>query len=866
MNYYCCTQRRRNAIKVHPTLNGIDFLEVVDRPEDPVSVRQTVLMLHFLKPVDPASLSEPNILIKGGERVENIQVLSILPSPSSSPPNPTTVFAVRVSIAGDYSTYTLCLVQDNQDSSPSPLSGYDRLLSNVDFSFKVACANEFDCKTESTCVEELEPAPPINYLAKDYASFRQLMLDRLSLLTPNWKERNTADLGITLVELLAYTADYLSYRQDALSSEAYLETARKRISVRRHARLVDYLMHDGCNARTWLHIEVGAGINGLELKKEQNGERTKVFTKINGFPKAFGLGTRTFEEAIQSNATVFELMEDIRLYHLHNQMQFYTYGEEECCLPKGATEATLIGHFPDLKVEDILIFAEVVGPDTGVKQDANPANRHVVRLIEVSLEEDIDVDYFLNATPSSPPLSPPETGTIAITRIRWQKEDALPFPLCISHKGENYVENVSIAYGNVVLVDHGLTTQDNSEKSSLNPDRVPEKLINYIPANQTQDKLCESVEQPIIPPRYNPILKAKPLTFAVELPKAYRQKAASSLMHWEVKDARPAISLTEDTDANLEWLPKRDLLIDSSAEDRHFVVEVESDGVAHIRFGNDKNGSRPNRATPFLATYRIGNGIHGNIGTGTLAHIATPDPTVLAAINSPESNLWNPLPARGGQEAESMEEVRQYAPEAFRTQERAVTSEDYELFAKKCKPDIQRATAKLRWTGSWRTVFVSADRMEGKKVDTEFEEELRDCLEQYRMAGYDLEIDNPIPVSLEVVMTVCVLPDYFRGTVKKELLSIFSTGLRPDGQLGLFHPDNFSFGQPVYLSTLYAAAQSVQGVQSVEITTFQRQGDDNTSGIEDGKLLFGRREIPRLDNDPNFRDRGILNLIMQGGR
>ena len=69
---------------------------------------------------------------------------------------------------------------------------------------------------------------------------------------PDWRERNPADLGITLVELLAYAGDQLSYYQDAVATEAYLGTARRRTSVRRHARLVDYPMHDGANARAWL--------------------------------------------------------------------------------------------------------------------------------------------------------------------------------------------------------------------------------------------------------------------------------------------------------------------------------------------------------------------------------------------------------------------------------------------------------------------------------------------------------------------------------------------------------------------------------------------------------------------------------------
>ena len=86
-------------------------------------------------------------------------------------------------------------------------------------------------------------------------SFRQLILDRLALIMPNWQETHVPDLGIALVEILAYTGDYLSYYQDAVATEAYLGTARQRITVRRHARLVDYALHEGCNSRAWVTVQ-----------------------------------------------------------------------------------------------------------------------------------------------------------------------------------------------------------------------------------------------------------------------------------------------------------------------------------------------------------------------------------------------------------------------------------------------------------------------------------------------------------------------------------------------------------------------------------------------------------------------------------
>ena len=134
------------------------------------------------------------------------------------------------------------------------------------------------------------------------------------------------------------------------------------------------------------------------------------------------------------------------------------------------------------------------------------------------------------------------------------------------------------------------------------------------------------------------------------------------------------------------------------------------------------------------------------------------------------------------------------------------------------------------------------------------------------MAGHDLEVDTPQYVPLEIAMFVCVQPDYFRSDVEAALLEIFSSGTLADGRKGLFQPDFFTFGQTVYLSPLYAAAQAVAGVASVNITVFQRQGLPETSGLTDGFLVMNRLEIARLENDPNFPERGIFTLELGGGR
>jgi predicted phage baseplate assembly protein len=320
--------------------------------------------------------------------------------------------------------------------------------------------------------------------------------------------------------------------------------------------------------------------------------------------------------------------------------------------------------------------------------------------------------------------------------------------------------------------------------------------------------------------------------------------------------ARPAITFLVSEPDSLPWTVRRDLL-KSRPEAREFVVEVEAGGQASLRFGDDRFGRRPEVGNHFYTTYRTGNGQQGNVGADSIRHIASDDEDLLA--------VTNPLPASGGVEAETIEEVRQKAPVAFRTQERAVTPEDYARMAER-HPLVQRAVANFRWTGSWRTVFITVDRLGGAPVDAAFEAELRGFLERFRIAGHDVEIEGPHFVPLEIEVRVCVAPGYFTSPIRKELLDIFSSRVLPGGQRGLFHPDQFTFGQPVYLSRLYAAAQAVEGVATVEITTFQRQGTTSALALQSGEIALDPLEIARLDSDPNFPDRGIIKINVEGGQ
>ena len=303
---------------------------------------------------------------------------------------------------------------------------------------------------------------------------------------------------------------------------------------------------------------------------------------------------------------------------------------------------------------------------------------------------------------------------------------------------------------------------------------------------------------------------------------------------------------------------------------------MESDGRGQLRFGDGIYGREP-ATTELQASYRIGSGPAGNVGADAINHVVTD----LDGI----TGIRNPLPAQGGVEPESLEEVRLYAPQAFRTQERAVTAADYAAVAER-HPEVQKAMATRRWTGSWHTLFITVDRREGRPVDAAFEQAMRDHMERFRLAGHDIEIDAPLFVPLDIIFTVCVSPGYFQSDVKQALLEVLSNRRLPDGRLGpstsdrhgrrsgrgFFHPDNFTFGQPVYLSKIIATVMDVPGVQWVDVddsgnkaNRFQRWGRKANGEIEDGVIEMDRLEIARLDNDPSLRENGRLDFVMEGG-
>lgn len=834
--------RRRELVAstMDPALDGIDHVEVLsNRPGSPGHVpgapRQRTLAVHMLRGPVPDDLAAgpdgPRVVMLGGVRADPqlnpVRVEWAFPATALTAatdlPSVVTeadralvaacvpeelrakVLIVRTSSHGGRSTYVLRLLGAGGAAAPA---GFDVPLAQIPFSFAVDCPAEAVVRPPDPAPPAAAASPVLDYLARDYEALRTRLLDRMSVLLPDWTDRSPADIGVTLIELFAYLGDRLSYRQDAVAQESALSTARRRMSVRRHARLLDYHVHEGCSARTWLAFTTPSEV-GLAAG-----------TAVGEGAGTLGRGPSTAQDAAQAGAAVFETCYPVVLTRDRNELFLYAWGEPDHVLPAGARSAFLgvpPHKNPALRAGDVLVLAEL-GP-RGTLADGDPTHRYAVRLDREPVEH---IDALAHGR--------------RVLEIHWHRDDALPSPLRISGTAGGEAAG-AVALANVVLADHGASMHDDAPV----PAQVP-----------WHDS-------------YRPFLRRAGLAWAVPsnpgpvdgVPPGPGWESASAALR---PDPRRAVAQLELDDGARRWVPRPDLL-GSGRTAPHVVVEAENDMAVRLRFGDGVVGRRPTPGTTMTLRYRLGGGSWGNVGVDTLTELLrSADGTSRDGLT-----VTNPLPAAGGLDPQSVAEVRELAPRAFRTRLQAVTSEDYAAIAGG-DDAVRQAVARPRWTGSWYAQEVAVDPV--GKADQQLFDRLAGLLHERRTAGVDVEFARTVFVPLEIGIVCCLAPGTLRAQAEQRLREILSASVAPDGRRGLFHPDNLGFGTSLYLSDLIAQAMSVPGVIQVHVERFCRTGADdasNRAALTRGRLDASRREILCCRSDPNNPEAGFVDLVIRGG-
>lgn len=277
-------------------------------------------------------------------------------------------------------------------------------------------------------------------------------------------------------------------------------------------------------------------------------------------------------------------------------------------------------------------------------------------------------------------------------------------------------------------------------------------------------------------------------------------------------------------------------LVDGDSNDKVFATFNDESGATWISFGDTLNGAIPNNQLNIYATYRIGGGVVGNIGANQVINIA--DPSVYGiSISLDSSGAGKSSAMIGGTDPESTDQIRANAPRAFRTQNRAVTLQDF-VDATIAVPGVMRANAVA---GSFTSVTVFVVGANGAAPNALLISNVQKVLAGKALAGCSVSVASPsfISVNVGAVATPIVVQVYARY---KQAAVLYNVQQAIKTMLGL---DSVNFGMRLTVSDFYACIMSVEGVQYVTIPIVVRS-DSVQSGTSD--MVFRDWELPVLGN------------------
>lgn len=749
------------------------------------------------------------VRLRGGAAAGQVRVVQVI---AGAAPNQ---LRLQINPIGDYSTYTLAV----------NFAGIDPLLAEIDFKFRPACFN-LNCAADESFPASVT-TPDIDYLAKDFDSFKHTLITAMQQRVPDWLPTSEVDMDQVLIDLIAADADELSDYQDRTVNEAFLATARKRVSLARHARLMDYHIHQGNQASSWLAVQVQAAINIPA--------RTGVWTSEHWQDK-------TSQAFITKNA--------VACSPLLNAVQLYNWGGSLTALDAGCTSADIALPAPlnpanetdANNLRDLLnsiaarpfLIQQHLNPETGTALGKDPTARQLLEL-----------------TGTAQSVFDPMGGIAGewFVRIFWRDADRLTRRYCFCTQCNTSLPlyNVSLFHGNLVEISHG------------RPHRTIFRAPNTPLAVSTPYNFLYGDEAHI---------ELTPWGALARLP--HTSLAYLATEPDGITPVRTSLAVNVNGFAT-PWREQSDL-IESTSDAQHFIVETDEYRNSYIRFGNGKNGRTLPADTFITCDYQTGVGIDGNVGADTVIgfdNIALPQIT----------RIWNPFDITSGREPEPVAEIIRRVPEAYRARQlRAVTLEDYAQRAEQLK-EVAHAHASYAWTRSWRTVRIAIDP-QGTEILTEpVRKKIASHLEAVRLIGEDLEIRPARYVPLDIYLKLCAHPDFWPEHLRRELELEFSNGYTADGRTGFFHPDNWTFGQSLFRSQLIGRALQVPGVGRVLLASVKRLHGESGASLSTiiipanavdhpvvEQLIVRPYEIIQVANNPSKLETGRLNFEITGGR
>jgi hypothetical protein len=258
-----------------------------------------------------------------------------------------------------------------------------------------------------------------------------------------------------------------------------------------------------------------------------------------------------------------------------------------------------------------------------------------------------------------------------------------------------------------------------------------------------------------------------------------------------------------------------------------FGLEVTADGVMQVIFGNGVNGKIPNSGAEIKVSYRYGKGAEGNISSGRVTQYDSGAEVASTTIASSSAMV-------GGSDSESVESMKANIPLLFRTQDRAVSLQDFKDLALRV-PQVAKATCTR--AGSTVTVYgvpyqnnYEESASASITISSQIQSEIISYFSSRTVIGASVVAAPSVTLTpINITATVYVKPEYVAQWVKDNV----ETAIK-----NLFKFEVVSFGQTLSLGEVYRTIYAVEGVDYATISVFSTTtGVSNTVVADADKLL-----------------------------
>ena len=240
--------------------------------------------------------------------------------------------------------------------------------------------------------------------------------------------------------------------------------------------------------------------------------------------------------------------------------------------------------------------------------------------------------------------------------------------------------------------------------------------------------------------------------------------------------------------------------------------------------------------TTLTIRYYTGGGIASNVSSNTLTNLNTSTIQFIKADLNPNTAQYvfnslaatNPVAASGGQDGDTIEEIRQNSISNFSTQLRNVTQDDYLVRALSMDPKygvIAKALTQKPNADDANTtldIYVLTKNIDSKlsTASTTLKNNLKAYLNEYRMIGDTLSIKDAFIINFAIDFEIITYPNFNNNEVLERCIVALQE---------YFQIDKWQINQPIITPDLYVLLDAIDGVQTVKQINFT-----NKAGVSSG--------------------------------